>query len=249
MPVVPSELASDLASRARILIRDQPRSFSEIFVVKPYPEVRYRLPAINIMQESTTVYLVDSATPRFLDPLTEFSVDEREGSLILTGDVNVLPIAGTQMKVQGYSYEWFLDSELAYHMEIAIDWFRKYDEAFDTQVESPVYAQMVTIWGLLQGLWALLAEVARDIDVADPEISIPASQRYGQIQGLIQFWEQEYGTKAELLNIGPTKIQMFTLRRVSRSTNRLVPVYRAREFDDSSATPTRIMLPIDSGEL
>lgn len=247
MPVTTSELAGDLATRARILIRDQARSFIDIISTKAFPYTRYRLSAINIKEESVAVYLVDSATPRFLDPVDEFTLDLIEGNLILIVDPPL--VEGLTMKVNGYSYEWFTDDELAYHMEVAIDWFKRYDEDFDTQIESPVYGQLVTMWGLTQGLWALINEVARDIDVADPEISIPASQRYASLQGLIQYWETEYERQSKLLNVGPTKIQMFNLRRVSRQTNRLVPVYRAREFDDTSATPVRVILPIDSGSL
>jgi hypothetical protein len=47
------------------------------------------------------------------------------------------------------------------------------------------------------------------------------------------------------LNVGLHRIEVSTLRRESRTTGRLVPLYVPREFDDYS-WPERILPPIDS---
>jgi len=78
-----------------------------------------------------------------------------------------------------------------------------------------------------------MTEYARDIDVMTSEsIHIPGSQRFRMLQSLCQQWELEYRKRANNLNIGPERIEQFSLRRVSRSTNRLVPLYKAKELGE-----------------
>jgi hypothetical protein len=52
------------------------------------------------------------------------------------------------------------------------------------------------------------------------------------LQSLCQTWELEYRKHANNLNIGPERIDQFSLRRVSRTTNRYVPLYLAKELGD-----------------
>jgi hypothetical protein len=49
------------------------------------------------------------------------------------------------------------------------------------------------------------------------------------------------------MNIGRYKIEMLTLRRVSKTTGRYVPIYIDREFDDWTIYPVRVFPPIDDG--
>ena len=48
-------------------------------------------------------------------------------------------------------------------------------------------------------------------------------------------------------SFGPYRIMVSTLRRISRTTNRYVPVYVGQEFDDRTYPPTRVYPPIDTG--
>ena len=78
-----------------------------------------------------------------------------------------------------------------------------------------------------------MTEYARDIDVMTSEsIHIPGSQRFRMLQNLVSQWEVEYRKHANNLNIGPERIEQFSLRRVSRTTNRYVPLYKAKELGD-----------------
>jgi hypothetical protein len=78
-----------------------------------------------------------------------------------------------------------------------------------------------------------MTEYARDIDVMTSEsIHIPGSQRFRMLQSLVQAWEVEYRKHANNLNIGPERIEQFSLRRVSRTTNRYVPLYKAKELGE-----------------
>ena len=47
-----------------------------------------------------------------------------------------------------------------------------------------------------------------------------------------------------MLGVGLDRIEVMTLRRVSRQTNRFVPLYDSREWDDNSR-PRRRFPPID----
>jgi hypothetical protein len=78
-----------------------------------------------------------------------------------------------------------------------------------------------------------MTEFARDIDVMTSEaVHLPGSQRFRMLQSLIQQWEVEYRKHANNLNIGPERIAQFSLRRVSRTTNRLVPLFKSKELGD-----------------
>jgi hypothetical protein len=52
------------------------------------------------------------------------------------------------------------------------------------------------------------------------------------VQSLLQYWEDEYKRLAQALNIGLDRIEVLTLRRRSKLTNRLVPIYKEREIGD-----------------
>ena len=80
---------------------------------------------------------------------------------------------------------------------------------------------------------ALMSEYSRDIDVNTSEsVHIPASQRFRMVQSLLSYWSNEYQTQARALNIGVDRIEIFNLRRVSRTTNRFVPLYKTKELGD-----------------
>ena len=53
----------------------------------------------------------------------------------------------------------------------------------------------------------------------------------------------QYEELCKMLNIGLYRTEVFTLRRISRLTNRYVPVYRPQEIDDWSI-PQRVYLPL-----
>ena len=92
---------------------------------------------------------------------------------------------------------------------------------------------VIGIGALVEALQALMTEFARDIDVMTSEsVHIPGSQRFRMLQSLCQQWEVEYRKHANNLNIGPERIEQFSLRRISRTTNRLVPLYKSKEIGE-----------------
>lgn len=74
---------------------------------------------------------------------------------------------------------------------------------------------------------------------------MPRSQRYHQVMAHIAALQQRYQTLSQQMNVGLYRIEMANLRRVSRTTGRLVPLYTEREYDDHTL-PTRILPPIDN---
>ncbi|UXX94003.1 hypothetical protein N7U49_21590 [Streptomyces sp. AD2-2] len=115
-------------------------------------------------------------------------------------------------------------------------------------VEEPLVAYLTAI----NCLWTLATDAATDIDISTAEGTfVPRTQRYRQLMQHIgdatSGLQGRYNTLAQQLNVGLGRIEMFTLRRVSRTTNRLVPVFQEREYDDSSM-PQRLLPPIDGQE-
>lgn len=102
---------------------------------------------------------------------------------------------------------------------------------------------------VVEALWGLMTEFSRDIDVTTSEsIHIPASQRFRMVQSLLEYWMNAYNKQARALNIGVEKIEMLSLRRVSRSTGRLVPLYKERELNEYGPV-TQVFPEIGKGDL
>jgi hypothetical protein len=103
----------------------------------------------------------------------------------------------------------------------------------------------VTILAVIEALWALATDASFDIDITAPDgVHIPRAQRFSQIMQLINQRQQQYKELCAALNIGLWRIEMGILRRVSRTTNKLVPVYVPQEIDDSRR-PERVFLQND----
>jgi len=62
----------------------------------------------------------------------------------------------------------------------------------------------------------------------------------------LEYWTQEYNKRAQALNIGLERLEVVNLRRVSRTTNRLVPLFKPREVGDYGPIE-RIFTDIDDG--
>jgi len=109
----------------------------------------------------------------------------------------------------------------------------------------PVEEQLLVLLVEIECLWALTTDASTDIDITTADgTHIARSQRYLQMRNQIDVLTDKYDTLCAALNVGIHRIEMSTLRRVSRTTGRLVPVYKEREFDDYTL-PQRLLPPID----
>lgn len=95
-------------------------------------------------------------------------------------------------------------------------------------------------------LWTLLLDASTDIDISTAEGTfVPRTQRFRQLIQMQDLLQQRYKDICAQLNIGLYRMEVFNLRRISRTTNRLVPLFKDREYDDT-AYPQRILPPIDA---
>jgi len=209
---------------ARNYLRDFPKFFQVSFDAIGRT---YELGQTNV--DSTTLWIASTNGASATELTTsQYSLDNRNGILRMA----TTPTAGTKIMVEGYYYEWILPEDLQFYSERSIN-FHTPTINVPLEQASPAVLDVVGLGALVEALQALMTEYARDIDVMTSEsIHIPGSQRFRMLQNLIQQWEVEYRKHANNLNIGPERIEQFSLRRVSRTTNRLVPLYKSKELGD-----------------
>jgi hypothetical protein len=230
----------EVANIARTYLRDFPKFFQVSFDVTGRT---YELGQGNIDVRSFWAASFTTGASAAV-PLTtsQYSLDSRNGILRLS---SVQPVS-TKLLVEGYYYEWVTPEDLLFYSQRAID---KHLPALNMTLDdlSPAAIDTIGIAAICESLWALMTEYSRDIDVITSEsIHIPASQRFRMVQSLLSQWEGEYRRLAQALNIGVDRLEVFTLRRTSRTTNRLVPIYRSKEVGDFSPVE-RLWPEIDSG--
>lgn len=209
---------------ARNYLRDFPKFFQVSFDVVGRT---YELGQPNI--DKDTLWIA-TTTGGSATPLTtsQYSLDSRNGILRLANTY----AANTKLLVEGYYYEWLLPADLEFYSERSIN-FHRPTVSIPLEQASPAVLDVIGLGALVEALQALMTEYARDIDVMTSEsIHIPGSQRFRMLQALCQQWEIEYRKHANNLNIGPERIEQFSLRRVSRTTNRLVPLYKSKEIGE-----------------
>jgi len=219
---------ADIENIARTYLRDFPKFFQASFDVVGRT---YELDHINIDSDSlwVAVYTSNSGAASVL-AASQYSVDERNGILRLTGNYS----SSTKVMVEGYYYEWVTPTDLSFYSKRALE---KHLHTINLSIEqlSDVVINAIGIAAICESLWALMTEYSRDIDVITSEsVHIPASQRFRMVQSLLSQWEGEYRRHATSLNIGFDRLEVFNLRRTSRTTNRLVPLYKSKELGDFS---------------
>lgn len=226
-----------LRSRVRMELNDPPKSF--VWGAEATGTQRYEMPYSPVDGASLAVF-VDGA-----DVSDDVEVEEHTG--VLTFDS--APTEGDTISVAGTYYRYFTDSELdefvtnslSQHAHNRTDEFGR----AITVANLPVIEDYpVSILATIQALYTLATDASFDIDISTPDgVGIPRSERYRQIMEMIQTRRDQYNQLCQALNIGLNRIEVFTFRRISRRTNRYVPVYLPQEVDDRSK-PTRAYLPI-----
>jgi hypothetical protein len=221
MAMTPLEHTIELA---RNYLRDFPKFFQVSFDALGRT---YELGSPNIDIDSLWIASVVNGVATELTS-NQYSIDERNGIIRLSST----PVSNSKIMVEGYYYEWLLPKDLAFYAERSIN-FHIPTISVPLEQANPAVLDVIGIGALVEALQALMTEYARDIDVMTSEsVHLPGSQRFRMLQSLIQSWEVEYRKHANALNIGPEKIEQFSLRRVSRTTNRLVPLFRSKELGD-----------------
>lgn len=232
---------SDLISRVRLEIGDQPTKFqytetgdgvTKVFTLgcKPIDPVTLSVKVDGISQLTPTNYTLekDIGVITFVTP----------------------PGVNKPILVEGLVYRYFTDSDITTFINDAVNQhsFNRTD-AYGSRITlgtiQPIEEYPLAILASIEALWALATDAAFDINITAPDgVVIPRNQRYQQLTNIIQQRWEQYRSLCAQLNIGLWRIEMGTLRRVSRHTNKLVPVYIPQEIDDSRK-PERVYIQND----
>ena len=232
---------TDLVSRVRTELNDQPRQFSKSFVGDG-TTTTFSL-GVKPVDANTLMVTVGNTT---LTNPTGYTVEQNFGVIHTVA----APAANSAIKVAGNVFRYFSDPELEYFINVAVTQHTaNRTDGFGRQMTlamlPEVEAYPVALLSTVEALFALATDSAFDIDIHAPDgVTIPRAQRYSQLMGIIAQRQEQYRNICSALNIGLWRIEMGTLRRVSRTTNKLVPVYMAQEVDDARK-PERVYLQND----
>jgi hypothetical protein len=191
--------------------------------------------------------------------VTDYShVEESTGVLVVTltnalfptlvNSGSDVPNAGVEFLVSGTYFRYFTGTELSSLVTTAIgEHGARHTDSLGRKItvsNLPVIEEYpVAVYATTLALYTLATDAAFDIDIAAPDgVSIPRSERYRQLMDMINARQSQYKDLCVQLGIGMYSIDVFTLRRISKATNRYVPVYKPMEVDDRSF-PQRVYLP------
>lgn len=230
-----------LADRLRSELGDTGKSFVETFVAdgttRTFQLDVYPVDGLNMVVKVGTTDVSDAC-----------SVSENEGLIIL----DAVPAANAVITVAGTHYRYFTNTETEqYVLTAATEHFSGNTNntgslSYQLSTMKMVEEYPVIVLASSMALYTLATDAAFDIDIIAPDgVSIPRSERFRQLMELVQVRQAQYKELCQMLGLGMYKIDVFSLRRISRLTNRYVPIYQPQELDDGSL-PQRAWLPIPS---
>jgi len=232
---------ADLTSRVRLELGDQPRQFTLTFTgdgaTSDYPL------AIHPIDVYTLTVNVNGSPVAIT---TGYTVEPDVGVIHFVHT----PPANAAILITGNVFRYFTDDDICRFVQTAVTQHtyqrtNGLGSQMTVKLLPPVEEYPLAILATIEALWALATDASFDIDISAPDgVTIPRSERYRQLTETIQNRWDQYHQLCAQLNIGLWRTEMGTLRRVSRTTNKLVPVYMAQEFDDSRK-PERVYIQND----
>lgn len=232
---------ADLVSKVRMELGDQPKQFTKTFTGDG-STVDF---VLGVKPVDTSTLLVTVNGVARANP-THFTIEAQHGVIHFV----TAPALNAVINVTGSVFRYFSDSEITYFVNTAVTQHTfnrtdSYGRAMTIGMLPEVEVYPVTILSSIEGLYTLATDAAFDINIFAPDgVTIPRSERYHQLTNLIQQRMEQYKMLCAALNIGIHRIEVATLRRVSRTTNKLVPIFMPQEIDDSRR-PERVYLPND----
>jgi hypothetical protein len=229
---------ANLADRLRSEIGDLSRSFEETFTGDGSTK-RFQLTEAPVLGSSLVVRVNGTNVSGTA------MVEERTGMLILAN----APADESTITVSGTAYKYFSQAEIEYYVNTAfLEHARTTTDLNGSKVSlsslPPIDEYPLVLLASTMALYTLATDASFDIDIISPDgVSIPRSERYRQLSEIVQTRKEQYRELCNLLGIGMYKIEVFTFRRISRLTNKYVPIYRPMEIDDASL-PQRVQLPL-----
>lgn len=227
---------SSLVDRVRAELGDLGKSFVTQFVADGTTN-RFKLHYAPL--DGQGVYVSKNG----VDISLEASVEESTGVLVL----DEVPVDGDELLVSGNYYRYFTTAELERLVSDALEQHTAHHHDATGRKVTPALLPVVeeypvAIYATTLALYTLATDSAFDIDILAPDgVNIPRSERYRQLMQMVETRQQQYRELCAHLGIGMYKIDVFNLRRISKTTNRFVPMYKGQEVDDRSF-PQRIDL-------
>lgn len=209
--------------------------------------ITFDLPVGLISTINFRAYKIENNVLTNLSTPADYTLDDVYGTLTLVNILNT----GATLYTEGTSFNLFSDDEIAIFVNDAValhignssanqrykdsSGFIRFRDIKGTLFNLPAIEEpLVAILATIEAFWALENDAATDIDVLSAEgTHIPRSQRFAQIMTNINALMDKYKTYCAQLNVGLFKVEVLTLRRVSMTTGRLVPIFAAREYDDA----------------
>jgi hypothetical protein len=232
---------TDLVSRVRLELGDLPAQFTytatgngttKDFDLKQKPV------------ENTTLLVTVAGSP--VATPAGYTVEQDLGIVHFV----TAPANNAAIVVVGTHYRYFTDTDITRFVNTAVEQhtYQRTDgmgSQMNLSLIPAVEEYPLAILATTEALWALATDASFDINISSPDgVMIPRSDRYRQLTQMIQQRMEQYKQLSSALNIGLWRIEMGTLRRVSRLTNKLVPMYMAQEIDDSRR-PERVYIQND----
>lgn len=191
-------------------------------------------------------------------PLTVYTLDGVNGTLTFN---QPLPL-NASLRVQGQAWGMFSDMDLTTIINQAVDEHcegqtltERYRSGagFITYRDTPKNLSnlphreetLIVTLADIEAFWTLACDAATDVNVDTADgTNIDRTARYSQLMRHIESLTEKYISRCAQLGVGLFRIETMHLRRVSRTNNRLVPLFREREYDDHRY-PVRVLPQID----
>lgn len=249
---------SDMITRIRMEIGDPYQPFKTSTLGDGMTNL-YDLPKQNIDPNSLTITILNGATEQDLRQGIDYEVNTVLGIVELTN-----PVPNNAVLImQGNAWSMFTDEDLETYINDSVNqhcYNRVIKERLRTpqgfivyrntpmnlsnipDIEEPLLVMLTTI----NVLWTIANDMSTDTNVQTVEgTNIDALGRYRQVMDHILELQERYERYSGQLNVGVFRTETMKLRRVSRTTGRLVPIFTDREYDDHT-WPQRELNPIDS---
>ena len=230
---------NSLIERVRLELGDLGKSFVEQIIADGTTN---RFDLENAPVDGTSLVVTLNGT----DVSEDASVEERTGVMVL----DEVPEEGDIILASGTHYRYFTDSEMESLVQTALGQHsgRRTDVVGRDLLASTlptIEEYPVAIYATTLALYTLATDAAFDINIFAPDgVTIPRSERYRQLMEMINERKEQYRELCTQLGIGMFQIEVASLRRISKTTNRYVPIYRPQEVDDRSwAQRAKIPLP------
>lgn len=105
---------------------------------------------------------------------------------------------------------------------------------------------LVIMLSVINSFWALANDAATDSNINTAEgTNVDRTTRYQHLVQQIALMKQRYEEYCQQLNVGLYRWETLPLRRISKTTGRLVPLFKPQEYDDHRR-PTRLIPPVDA---